>query len=156
MIDRKAALKQDLQESRDALMKAVAGLSAAQWARPTAAEGWSVKDVFAHLAYNQAGQGRLIRNILDGKGGTPANFDLEYYNRRGVEKQKEKSVEQLSVDLAASQADLLALVDALNDAQLDAQGTHASVMREVTVEEILRTVARHDREHTGHITDALK
>jgi len=156
MSDRKTALKQELNEARAALTQAVTGLNAAQWAKPTAAGGWSVKDVYAHLAYNQAGQGRLIRNILDGKGGTPANFDLEYYNRRGVEKQKEKTAAQLSADLATAHGELLALIDSLSDAQLDAQGNHAAVMREVTVEEILRTVARHDREHTGHIVDALK
>ncbi len=156
MSNRKESLKQDLQESRDALLKAVDGLSAEQWAAPTAAGGWSVKDVFAHLAYNQPGQVRLIRSIIEGKGGTPANFDLAYYNKRGVEKQKDKTVEQMRADLAAGHADTLALLDTLTDAQLDTEGNHASVMRMVNVEEIVRTIARHDREHTGHILAALK
>ncbi len=156
MANRKESLKQDLQEARNALLNAVDGLSAEQWAAPTAAAGWSVKDVFAHLAYNQPGQARLIRNIVEGKGGTPANFDLAYYNKRGVEKQREKTVEQMRADLAAGHAETLALLDTLSDAQLDVQGNHASVMRLVSIEEIVRTIARHDREHTGHIVDALK
>jgi hypothetical protein len=122
---------------------------------PFSVEGWTVKDVVSHLAYNQPTQPRLIRNILDGKGGTPANFDLAYFNRRGIEKQQGKEIPQLKADLAAGHAETIRLLDEISDSDLDKLGNHASAGN-TTLEQIFRTIARHDREHTEHIREALR
>ncbi len=155
MSERKYTLKQELQEARDALLAELDKITEGEWAKPTSVEGWTVKDTLAHLAYNQPSQPRLVRNILAGKGGTPANFDLNYYNKRGIEKQQGKSVEQLKAELAAGHAETLKILDEISDADLDKIGTHASAGH-ATIENIFRTIARHDREHTGHIAEALK
>src|SRR5438105_1143737 len=144
MSERKDALKRDLQQSRDSLLDAVARVREGDWAKPTPVEGWSVRDQLAHLAYNQPGQPKLIRSILEGKGGTSANFDLHYYNRRGLEKQKDKSIEQMVADLAAGHAETLRVLDEMDEAELHSRGNHASA-GETTIENIFRTIARHDR-----------
>ncbi|MES4787766.1 MAG: hypothetical protein C4294_20350, partial [Nitrospiraceae bacterium] len=95
-------------------------------------------------AEHPGGQGR----------GAPPNFDLNYYNKRGLEKQQGKSVEQLKAELAAGHADTLQLLDELSDADLDPRGKHPR--GEMTIEEIFRIIALHDREHTGHIAEAVK
>jgi uncharacterized protein (TIGR03083 family) len=153
--ERSEILKKELQDARDALLAAIEGIVEGEWASPTSVEGWMVKDVVAHLAYNQPSQPRLVRNILEGKGGTPANFDLNYYNRRGLEKQQGKDVTQLKADLAAGHAETMKLLDEIADSDLDRMGNHASAGR-TTLEQIFRTIARHDREHTGHIREALQ
>ncbi len=155
MPDRKYTVKQELQAARDALLAEIDKIVEGDWAKPTGVEGWTVKDTLSHLAYNQPSQPRLLRNILEGKGGTPANFDLNYYNKRGVEKQQGKSIEQLKAELAAGHADTLQLLDEINDADFDKMGAHASAGH-TTIENIFRTIARHDREHTQHIVEALK
>ena len=155
MSERKDSLKRDLQASRDALLAEVARIRERDWAKPTPAEGWSVRDQLAHLAYNQPGQPKVIRSILEGKGGTSANFDLNYYNRRGLEKQKDKTIEQMVADLATGHAETLRVLDKMDEADLDKQGKHASA-GETTIENIFRTIARHDREHTAYIREALK
>ena len=43
-------MRQDLEAEQAALDALVAGLTAAQWARPTPSEGWAVRDQIAHLA----------------------------------------------------------------------------------------------------------
>lgn len=154
MGERIEALKRELQEARDALLAEVDRIVEGEWAKPTVVEGWTVRDQLAHLAYNQPGQPKVIRSILEGKGGTSANFDLNYYNRRGLEKQQGKSVEQLKAELAAGHADTLKLLDELSDEDLDKMGNHASAGH-TTLENIFRTIARHDREHTGYIREAL-
>ncbi len=155
MSERKATLKRELQEARDALLAEVDQIIEGEWAAPTPVEGWTVRDQLAHLAYNQPGQPKVVRSILEGKGGTSSNFDLNYFNKRGLEKQKDKSVEQLKAELAAGHAETLRALDELDEADLDKRGNHASA-GEATIENIFRTIARHDREHTGYIRDALK
>ena len=46
-----AALAQDLDQAHGALDAALAGVEEAEWATPTPAEGWDVKDSVFHLAY---------------------------------------------------------------------------------------------------------
>ncbi len=155
MSERKASLKRELQEARDALLAEIDQIVEGDWAKPTPVEGWTVRDQLSHLAYNQPGQPKVIRSILEGRGGTSANFDLDYYNRRGLEKQKDKTVEQLKTELAAGHSETLRLLDEMDEADLDKRGSHASA-GETTVENIFHTIARHDREHTGYIRRALK
>ena len=155
MSERKEAVKRDLQEARDVLLQTLTSIGGDDWEKPTSVEGWVVKDVLAHLAYNQPSQPRLIRNILKGMGGAPANFDLAYFNKRGIEKQQGKSIEQLRAELDAGHADALQLLNEIREGDLDMMGVHPSAGY-TTVETIFRTMARHDREHTGHIRDALK
>jgi uncharacterized protein (TIGR03084 family) len=44
-------LRADLTAEQDDLARIVARLGAAEWARPTPADGWTVRDQIAHLAY---------------------------------------------------------------------------------------------------------
>src|ERR671934_113535 len=140
MSERKASLKQELQQARDALLAELDNIVEGEWATPTPVEGWTVRDQLAHLAYNQPGQPRVVRSILEGKGGTSPNFDLNYYNRRGLEKQKDKSIAQLKAELAAGHEDTLQLLDELDEADLDRRGSHASA-GEATLETIFLSTA---------------
>jgi uncharacterized protein (TIGR03083 family) len=148
-------LKKELQDARDALLIEIESVAEGEWARPTSVDGWTVHHVVAHLAYNQPSQPRLVRNILEGKGGTASNFDLDYYNKRGLEKQQGKSVDQLKADLAAGHSETLKMLEQISEEDLDRQGNHASAGF-TTLEQIFRTIARHDREHTAHIHAALR
>jgi uncharacterized protein (TIGR03084 family) len=47
------AVLEDLEAEQDELEALLAGLSAAQWRAPSAAEGWSVTDVVLHLAQTE-------------------------------------------------------------------------------------------------------
>jgi uncharacterized protein (TIGR03083 family) len=154
MSQRNDALKFIVQDARNGLLRTLAQVGEDQWTKPSGVEGWTVKDVVTHLAYNQPSQPHLIRNILSGKGGAPANFDLNYYNKRGLEKMQGKSLEELQALLAAGHADALKLIDELGDEQLDAKGQHPSAGF-VTVAEILHMIAYHDMQHTRHIAEAL-
>lgn len=154
MSQRNEALKFIIQDAREGLLATVARIGESDWGKSSPIAGWTVQDVLKHLAYNQPSQPRLVRNIIAGKGGVPANFDLNYYNQRGLEKQQAKGIAELTADLAAGHAEALQLLDELTDEQLDAKGQHPSAGM-VTVSEVLHMIAFHDMQHTRHIRDAL-
>ena len=55
----KVSLRQEILAARDELLAAVEHLSESDWQKPVPAEGWTVRDVLAHLAANR--QPRTIR-----------------------------------------------------------------------------------------------
>jgi uncharacterized protein (TIGR03083 family) len=149
----KASIQKEIQDARDQLLAQVDALSESDLAKPAPPEGWTVKDVVTHLAASQPTQPVLIRNILDGKGGSRPDFDLNFFNRRGLEKRQGKSVAELKTELAAGHAAALKLLDELSDSQLSSRGKHPR--GEMTIAEIFQVIALHDREHLGHIRSAL-
>ena len=153
MTEIKASLRKEILDARDELLAEIARLSESDWTKPAPPEGWTVKDVVTHLAASQPTQPVLIRNILEGKGGSRPDFDLNFFNKRGLEKRQGKTVDELKSELAAGHADSLKLLDELSDAQLAAQGKHPR--GDKTMAEIFQIIALHDREHTGHIRAAL-
>src|SRR5713226_3734262 len=124
MSESKASIQKEIQDARDLLLAEVEHLSESDLAKPAPPEGWTVKDVVTHLAASQPTQPVLIRNILDGKGGSRPDFDLHFFNRRGLEKRQGKSVAELTAELANGHADALKLLDELSDAQLSSRGKH--------------------------------
>jgi len=153
MSQRKDTLRTALQKERDALLQVIAEIKDADWSRPTEA-GWTIREVLAHLAGSQPTQPIVIRNILAGQPGPRPDFNLEYFNKRQVEKRQGKSPAELLAELAAGHADTLKLLDELSEADLDRPGNHPA-LGETTLEGIFQVIARHDQQHTEHIRRAL-
>lgn len=82
------------------------------WARPSPLEGWSAKDVLAHVSSSVA----ALPAVLDARGepppGSGSQFDPDRWNAAMVRRRAERSVEELIDELraAAEQLDVL-LVD---------------------------------------------
>jgi len=155
MSQRNDVLAEILQQARATLEGNLDRVGAADWPRPIAEDGWTIRDVLAHLAYNQPSRAQLVRGILAGKGGAPADFDLDRFNARGVAKQQERSVAELRAILAAGHVDTLALLAGLTDADLDRKGNDPACGA-VTVAEIFHLTAYHDLQHARQIRDALE
>ena len=149
----KVSLRNEILDARDELLLEIEHLSESDWTKPAPPEGWTVKDVVTHLAASQPTQPVLIRSILAGKGGSRPDFDLNFFNKRGLEKRKGKTVDELKSELATGPGDSLKLLDELTDEQLATQGKHPR--GDKTLAEIFQIIALHDREHTGHIRAAL-
>jgi uncharacterized protein (TIGR03083 family) len=150
---KKAATYQDLR----ALFE---GLNEADWGRPAQGhrDGWTVRDLLAHLVAAGAGLLRVAQLIADGRLNMPPDFDLDRWNRRQIEKQEERTNAQLLDGLDMQQRDVLAYLDALaaddGAAVLSRRGRHA-IFGETTVEYILRRIYRHEWEHTAELRQAL-
>lgn len=155
MSDRIQQLKADLAAARRRL-NAVLDQVGDRWDAPVYTEGaaWTVRQVVIHLMVSDQGQNTMLKAIARGEEGVPADFDLERYNRRSVEKRAETSIQDLRAALAASFAERDAWLDTLDESQLEQSGRHGSGQT-LTVAQILAVIANHDRAHAADIAHAL-
>jgi hypothetical protein len=116
--------------------------------------GWTVKQIVHHLADADRGHNFQLLGIAQGQSPIPEDFDLERYNASVTKKTVEKSVEQSRADLNENRASLNEWLDNLDEATLDVEGRHAS-LKIMSVSQILKLMAGHERMHAKDIADAL-
>lgn len=126
------------------------------WNTQVYAEGaaWTVQQLATHLMITDKGQNNTIMGIAKGEDPIPADFDLERYNRRSVEKRADVTVPEIRAALATSEAERNTWLDTLSDTDLDKKGRHGS-MRILSVEEITDVMADHERAHANDIAKVL-
>ncbi len=148
-------LKAALAESRQRLNH-VLDLIGDRWDTQVYTEGaaWTVQQLAIHLMISDKAQTNTAMAIARGEDPIPADFDLERYNRRSVEKRADTSTGDVRAGLAASFAEREAWLDSLDDAALENKGRHGSG-RILSVEEIMRVMADHEREHANDIAKVL-
>ena len=127
-MSRKDTIRATLHSNNTASLASLKSLTAEQWQMPVPSESdapWTAKDVLSHLAISEGGHVGQITRAVAGEEPVPADFDLTRYNRRSVQKNAEKSVEDLLKDLETNFSQLVAKLDAITAADLDKQGRHA-------------------------------
>src|SRR5262249_55083703 len=151
MSDRIQKIKADLANGR-ARLNHVFDHVGDRWDAQVYSEGaaWNVRQLATHLMITDKGHNNTIMGIAKGEEIIPADFDLERYNKRSVEKRGEVSIDEIRAALAATAAERDAWLDTLDDATLDKKGRHGS-MKILSIEEILEVVANHDRDHANDI-----
>jgi uncharacterized damage-inducible protein DinB len=154
-----AEIREKKQASYAGLDELLGRLSEADWRRPVHghAEGWTVRDALAHLVTAGAGLLRAAQLMAEGALRMSPDFDLDRWNQRQVEKQAERTTEDLRTELEALNSHVLTYLDQLSAAEttLDRRGQHA-VFGDVSVEDVLRRIYRHEREHAQEIKTALQ
>jgi uncharacterized protein (TIGR03083 family) len=121
----------------------------------TEGTGWTVRQLVNHLADADRGHNAQVMNIAQGVDIIPEDFDVQRYNRRTTEKTMEKSAEQARAELAEHRQQLNRWLDTLDEETLDRTGRHSS-LRIMSIEEILRFAARHEKQHAEDIARALE
>jgi uncharacterized protein (TIGR03083 family) len=156
MADRKANVLEKLAEVRQALLEMVAQIEAEAWERKVFSESeeWRVSDLFRHVVGAEPSMARLIENIRDGGQGASPDFDLARWNDSRVKKSRHKTIADLTADLTKNRADLLEVVDTLDEDDWDKQGLHGS-LEMMTIEEILHRIADHEAHHMADIQQAV-
>jgi uncharacterized protein (TIGR03083 family) len=124
------------------------------WSRPSRNEGWTVRDLLVHLTTSETGFVATLRRMAAGQGGVPADFDPNRWNASQLRRRGEMAPEELRAELQRSHAEMLSLLDGLDEAALDQRG-HLSTGVEGTTEDNFRLVANHKRSHTEDIRAAL-
>ena len=148
-------VKSALAESRQHL-NLVLDLIGDRWDTPVYTEGaaWTVRQLAIHLMISDKGQTTTAMGIARGEDPVPADFDLERYNRRSVEKRADAGLDDVRASLATSFAEREAWLDTLDDAALDKHGRHGSG-RILTVAQIMQVMADHERDHANDIAKVL-
>ena len=152
--DPKAALRDELVEAQQALLEVLDGVEADDWSRASPNEGWTVRDLLTHLTTSESGFVPTLRRMAAGEGGVPADFDPNRWNAGQLRRRGEIPPDQLRTELESAHADMLALLETLDDQALDQRG-HLSSGAEGSTEDNFRLVAFHKRTHTEDIRAAF-
>ena len=152
MTDRRAELRDEMTSAHDELLNNLDSFNPDDWQKTTY-EGWTRKDTFAHLASIQSRQRAQIQCALDGSPWNPE--DVNTYNARKVEERKAWSTDQVREEYEREQAATVALLDAMNEADLQRTFQHPT-RGPVTVESVFLQVATHTRNHATDIMAAAQ
>ncbi|HEV7662126.1 MAG TPA: DinB family protein [Chloroflexota bacterium] len=152
--DRIAALRADLTTTHQALLDTLDQVGPDDWLRPSPNEGWTIRDLLVHLTTAEVGFVPTLRRMSTGQGGVPADFDPNRWNASQIKRRAEISADQLRPELDRAHAEMLELLDTLDEAALDYRG-HLSSGSEGSTEDNFRLVASHKRAHTDDMLAAL-
>ncbi len=155
--DRRTRLKQKMAEAREELVSTLKSLTPEQFNLPTRNEGWSVREVAAHIASAEGGMEPILHRILNREPNqreTAGDFDLERYNNSRIRKRNDKTIEGLLEELQVSRDRILPILDRLTEEDLDTSGYHP-VAGDINLYGLFVVIYRHERTHTADIQQAL-
>ncbi len=157
MSNRKEKIIADLERSQAFLQSVTDRLTPEQWESPVqeSDQRWTARQVFSHLLDAKKGMIGQARRISIGQEGVPADFDLDRWNKRTVEKMREKPVVELLTEMDQADAALKTFVAEIPEPDLDRTGRHSSLVI-MSVETMLLLIASHQTDHTQGIIDAFK
>jgi uncharacterized protein (TIGR03083 family) len=151
---RRVELVERYNHERDNLLELIGQLKPEHYDLATECEGWTVKDLVAHLTNSAAGVQMLMQRQLD-KVPNAGKAALDERNAKGVESRKDRTVDSMVNELAENHAKNIAFFLSLSEEQLKVEGTMASG-EVVTVEERFYRAAGHYREHGETLARATK
>ena len=157
MSDRKDKLRQIIESDDAASMAIFKRLSPEKWSQPVPSdEGaqWQARDVLNHVAISEGGQLAVIQRVLAGQGGVADDFDINRFNRRSVQKQAERSIDDMLASIEQAHAQVLSVLEAVSDADLDKSGRHARGDT-LTIEQFFHRITEHRRQHAEALASHL-
>ena len=157
MSERKDKLRQTIQADDAASLAIFKRLTADQWERPVPSDegaDWKARDVLNHAAISESGQLVVIQRLLAGQGGVPEDFDINRYNRRSVQKQADRTVDEILAAIAREHAQVLAALDGVSEADLDKTGRHARGDT-LSVAQFFNRITEHRRQHAEELAKNL-
>jgi uncharacterized protein (TIGR03083 family) len=152
--DRKGSIRDDVQTAQRELLEVLDRVGPDEWSRPSPNEGWTIRDLLTHLTTSEAGFAPTLRRMASGQGGVPADFDPNRWNAGQLRRRGDADPAQLRAELERSFAEVLSVLEGLDDTALDQRG-YLSTGVEGSTEDNFRLVAAHKRTHTNDIRAAL-
>ena len=156
MAERKPQVAKWLDTSRQFLFKTVEAVRDEDWSRVAHSDhiGWTVRDVLSHVTGAEPGLTAIVtRAQAEGSYVPRPDFDLDFFNRRQVEKRAEKTPADLLAEMESNRATTIKLLTDLPEAALDLPVRHP-IYGDMTVEDIFRIIGFHERLHADEIRAA--
>jgi hypothetical protein len=153
MSERKQRIEEWLASSRQFLLAVVGAVRDEGWQRVAHDDKarWTARDVLAHVVGAEPSLlGIVTRAQTEGHYVPRPDFDLDFWNRRQVEKRVEKSPADLLAELDSNRAATLKLLADLPESALDLPVRHPNY-GDMTVEDVFRLVGFHERLHADEI-----
>jgi uncharacterized protein (TIGR03083 family) len=143
-------------EARAELVATARAVPDEAWSRPSPNEGWSYKELLAHVAADTDKNFlRVLRDVLDRKPVDLAVFTtgVDERNARNIEERRDRTIEELIVEIEADGEETQELFSRFAEADEHWQPEGLPV----TVADGLRGMAgEHEREHLGQLRTALE
>jgi uncharacterized damage-inducible protein DinB len=154
--ERKHLIHDHLNHTREELLEVIGQMQPADWDRrvQSAEGGWTVKQMLLHLATSESGQINTGKAIAAGQSTVPDDFDLNRYNNRQIEKNKDKQPPEILFGMAESRQKLLAFLDEVSADDLDKRGKHARG-DVISLEQLFYRISEHEADHAAEIKRAL-
>lgn len=154
MSERRDQLRATVTRAHTELAHILDSLSREELDRSTSNEGWTGKDVLAHLSSIEARLREQVHCALqEGAWAPPETIDA--YNAHKVEERERWTVEQLRSELDQECASTLALLDGLPEDQFDRAFDHPRRGR-TTAEWVFLHIAEHVETHAQEISAAAR
>lgn len=133
------------------------GLAPRQWEAPIYADPpvWTPHQVLAHFLSAERTYRDMIGEVLGGGQGMPEGFDIDAFNAREVAMLENLAPEELLAQFEGTRADVIALVRAMSDADLDREARHPFLGWD-KVEKFLKLIYRHTMIHQRDMRRALE
>jgi hypothetical protein len=156
MSERIEALKSRLAESRRRVNEVLDQVGD-RWDTQVYSEGaaWNVRQLLVHMSLSDKGLNGQAMGIAEDKEVIPADFDLELFNRRSVEKRGEMTVEEARANMEKSRQDLLAWLDGITDESVLNKEGRMAALEIMSVEKLVHHVANHEETHANDIARVL-
>ena len=152
--EQRQKLDQKLSAGRRDLEQFLSTLSDHEWDKLVyrEPEEWTIRDTVRHLIQAEKSMVRLMDGIRQGHPGTSPDFDLAAFNRQGINKIADQTVEQLRENLTLARQRTIAFMDSLEEQDWLCEGRHA-IGRVMSVAEICHLIADHEK---GHFDDMVQ
>ena len=115
---------------------------------------WTVRQILAHFITIERSMQWLFINLLEGGAGSPEDFDLDRYNRTQPVKLDSFTLDDLIAKFTAVRRKTIAIVDGMEDADLDRQGRHV-FFGHGKLERFISWASEHERRHKEDVRNAL-
>ena len=127
-------------------------LAPEEWHRKVYSDGaqWRVHQILAHFVASEIAFNRLISNILAGGGGSPEDFDINYFNERKVLLFKEVPNTDLLLLFEKSRSKNVSLIQAISPYDLERVGRHP-FLGLAPLSDIIKLIYRHNQIHQRDI-----
>jgi hypothetical protein len=149
-MERKAELKAMLADTRAFLFGVLEALNDEQFSLATVNDGWTVRDLAAHIAGAEGSMKVIAERILANEPTIVAGFDLARFNAGNIRRRADKSIPDLMEELLQSRATMLAILENCTDEQLDLPGEHPAY-GSTTLYGLFKIIANHEKEHGEEI-----
>ncbi|GAB5490754.1 MAG: hypothetical protein Phog2KO_09690 [Phototrophicaceae bacterium] len=156
MSEKIAQLKQNLEKSRATLNEAF-DLIGDKGDEQIYSEGaqWTLNQLAVHLALADIGHNRMVMSYANDQEFIPADYDIERYNKRSVEKKADMTLKQSRASLKKSREEFITWLDAVeDDAILQKTGRHAT-LQIMTLEQIIGVMCYHEEAHAKDMMTML-
>jgi uncharacterized protein (TIGR03083 family) len=150
-------LAEKLRAEGDAVQARLAGLTPEQWDAPLSDEGdgWTARDLLAHLVSAEQGHQQWIAYVAAGGPGVPVDFSVDRFNAEKVAARSGCAVETLLAELKTVRAQTVNLVASLSDDDLARRGRHPALGEGTLVSDGVRIVFMHVRLHLRDLNRML-